>query len=651
MAETRDIKVPDIGDLDEVEVIEVLVEPGREVELEDPLITLESDKASMDVPSPLAGKIVSVEVKLGDKVGEGHVIARIEVSEAAGRQETFAEQQPADEAPADEAPADGAKRPAEEPKPSREASAGGRDEDSRPGSHRAEGRAQPQKPQTPQKPRTSQTAQAPARPKEHSYDFDLLVLGSGPGGYTAAFRAADLGLRVCLVERYPSLGGVCLNVGCIPSKALLHAAKVIDEARAAEEIGLRFAAPEIELDRLRGWKDGVVERLTSGLGGMAKRRQVEVVTGHGELVGSHEIRVSQAAEEDAAEGAERTITFAQAILAAGSHSIELPFLPNDDPRVFDSTGALALAEVRQRRRVVGGGIIGLEMATVYAALGARVSVVELLDGLMTGADRDLVKPLRKELEPRLEHLWLATRLTEAKAQKNGIKVSLEGEGAPNGALFDALLVAAVGRRPNGRRIGAAAAGVEVEESGFIATDEQMRTNVPHIFAIGDLTHGPMLAHKATHEGKVAAEVAAGRKSGFEARVIPSVAYTDPEVAWVGLTETEAKERGVEYEKGTFPWSASGRALGMARAEGLTKLLFDPETERVIGGGVVGPGAGDLIAEIGLAIEMGADAQDIGLTVHPHPTLSETVAFAAEAFEGTITDLYLPKQKRSRRNRV
>ncbi|REJ74162.1 MAG: dihydrolipoyl dehydrogenase [Acidobacteria bacterium] len=650
MAETRDIKVPDIGDLDEVEVIEVLVEPGREVELEDPLITLESDKASMDVPSPLAGKIVSVEVKLGDKVGEGHVIARIEVSEAAGRQETFAEQQPADEAPADEAPADGAKRPAEEPKPSREASAGGRDEDSRPGSHRAEGRAQPQKPQTPQKPRTSQTAQAPERPKEHSYDFDLLVLGSGPGGYTAAFRAADLGLRVCLVERYPSLGGVCLNVGCIPSKALLHAAKVIDEARAAEEIGLRFAAPEIELDRLRGWKDGVVERLTSGLGGMAKRRQVEVVTGHGELVGSHEIRVSQAAEEDAAEGAERTITFAQAILAAGSHSIELPFLPNDDPRVFDSTGALALAEVPQRLLVVGGGIIGLEMATVYAALGARVSVVELLDGLMTGADRDLVKPLRKELEPRLENLWLATRLTEAKAQKNGIKVSLEGEGAPNGALFDALLVA-VGRRPNGRRIGAAAAGVEVEESGFIATDEQMRTNVPHIFAIGDLTHGPMLAHKATHEGKVAAEVAAGLKSGFEARVIPSVAYTDPEVAWVGLTETEAKERGVEYEKGTFPWSASGRALGMARAEGLTKLLFDPETERVIGGGVVGPGAGDLIAEIGLAIEMGADAQDIGLTVHPHPTLSETVAFAAEAFEGTITDLYLPKQKRSRRNRV
>ena len=650
MAETRDIKVPDIGDLDEVEVIEVLVEPGREVELEDPLITLESDKASMDVPSPLAGKIVSVEVKLGDKVGEGHVIARIEVSEAAGRQETFAEQQPADEAPADEAPADGAKRPAEEPKPSREASAGGRDEDSRPGSHRAEGRAQPQKPQTPQKPRTSQTAQAPERPKEHSYDFDLLVLGSGPGGYTAAFRAADLGLRVCLVERYPSLGGVCLNVGCIPSKALLHAAKVIDEARAAEEIGLRFAAPEIELDRLRGWKDGVVERLTSGLGGMAKRRQVEVVTGHGELVGSHEIRVSQAAEEDAAEGAERTITFAQAILAAGSHSIELPFLPNDDPRVFDSTGALALAEVPQRLLVVGGGIIGLEMATVYAALGARVSVVELLDGLMTGADRDLVKPLRKELEPRLENLWLATRLTEAKAQKNGIKVSLEGEGAPNGALFDALLVA-VGRRPNGRRIGAAAAGVEVEESGFIATDEQMRTNVPHIFAIGDLTHGPLLAHKATHEGKVAAEVAAGLKSGFEARVIPSVAYTDPEVAWVGLTETEAKERGVEYEKGTFPWSASGRALGMARAEGLTKLLFDPETERVIGGGVVGPGAGDLIAEIGLAIEMGADAQDIGLTVHPHPTLSETVAFAAEAFEGTITDLYLPKQKRSRRNRV
>ncbi|MEJ2384587.1 MAG: dihydrolipoyl dehydrogenase [Xanthomonadales bacterium] len=468
-----------------------------------------------------------------------------------------------------------------------------------------------------------------------SYEFDVAVIGAGPGGYTAAFRAADLGLRVALVERYDALGGVCLNVGCIPSKALLHTAAVIDQAAALAAHGVSFGEPQIDLDRLRGFKDGVVGKLTGGLAGMAKQRKVEVVQGRAEFAGPHELLVKQA-------DGERRIGFANAIIAVGSQSLELPNMPWGDPRLMDSTAALELEDIPERLLVVGGGIIGLEMACVYDALGSRVTVVELTPNLMPGTDPDLVKPLQRRIAKRYEAIHLETRVTRIDIADDALVAHFEGkhEGKQD---FDRVLVA-VGRTPNGQRINAQAAGVTVDERGFIAVDRQMRTNVPHIFAIGDVVGQPMLAHKATHEGKVAAEVCAGEKSAFDARVIPSVAYTDPEVAWAGVTEAEARAAGLEFEVGKFPWAASGRALGNDRSEGFTKLLFDRETDRLIGAGIVGPQAGDLIAECVLAIEMGAEAADIGLTIHPHPTLSETVGLAAEVFEGTVTDLYVPRKK-------
>jgi dihydrolipoamide dehydrogenase len=468
-------------------------------------------------------------------------------------------------------------------------------------------------------------------------DTELLVLGAGPGGYSAAFRAADLGLRVTLVDRWPVLGGVCLNVGCIPSKALLHAARVITETREMAPHGLSFGDPTIDLDRLRAWKDAVVTRLTGGLAGLARKRKVTVVTGSGRFASAHQLEVT------AADGSLSTIGFQQAIIATGSEVVTLPFVPHDDPRVIDSTSALGLSRVPERLLIVGGGIIGLEMATVFCAFGARVTIVELMDQIIPGADPDLVKPLLARLRTSCENVYLETKVTAVDAGGEGLVVRLDGPGAPDRATFDQILVA-VGRRPNGRQIGAEQAGVQVDDRGYIPVDKQMRTNVAHIFAIGDVVGQPMLAHKATHEGHVAAEAAAGRNSYFDARVIPSVAYTDPEVAWVGTTEEEAKAAGVKYGKAVFPWAASGRALSLGRDEGTTKLLFDEATERIIGCGIVGPSAGDLISEVALAIEMGADAADVALTIHPHPTLSETIGLAAEAFEGTITDLYLPKRR-------
>ena len=607
MADPIRIVVPDIGDFDSVDVVEVLVSPGEHVDVDAGLITLESDKASMEVPSPHCGVVLEVAVSLGDKVGEGDLIVILDAdneSHPDHRVERPRHPHAPPETPGATSSVDAAPEPP------------------------AEEKAVPAEVVTPSPVST---------PKD--VDAEVLVLGAGPGGYTAAFRAADLGRQVVLIEPYSNLGGVCLNVGCIPSKALLHAARVIDEAAGFAAHGIDFGEPAIDRGKLGGWKNEVVGRLTGGLAQLAARRKVDVVRGHGRFSGSHEVEI-----EDA-DGGRRTLTFGQAIVAVGSRPAMIPGLPEGDPRVWDSTDALELDpdfEPGGRLLVVGGGIIGLEMATVYAALGYRVTVVELLPELLTGVDRDLVRPLQRRLAKRLENIHVNTRVTAVKAQKNGLMVSMEGEDAPGSGLFGRVLVA-VGRRPNSDRFGAEAAGVHVDEQGFVPVDDQQRTNVPHIFAIGDLVPGPMLAHKATHEGKVAAEVAAGEKSGFEARVIPSVAYTDPEVAWVGLTETEARENGTAYEKGTFPWGASGRALTLGRPEGLTKLLFDPGTGRVIGAGIVGVNAGDLIAEAALAIEMNADATDLALTVNPHPTLSETVAFAAEAYEGTITDLYLPRR--------
>ncbi|HEX6761017.1 MAG TPA: dihydrolipoyl dehydrogenase [Propionibacteriaceae bacterium] len=466
---------------------------------------------------------------------------------------------------------------------------------------------------------------------------EVLVFGAGPGGYSAAFRAADLGMKVVLVDRGERLGGVCLNIGCIPSKALLHAAKVIAETKEMAANGLSFAEPQIDVDKLRGWKDGVVKRLTGGLAGLAKQRKVEVVRGTGVFTSMNQVQVT------AEDGSVKTVSFEQAIIAAGSEPMTLPFIPNDDPRVIDSTGALELDGIPQRLLVLGGGIIGLEMATVYSELGARITVVELMDQLIPGADKDIVTPLTKRITKQYENIYLKTKVTAVEAGDDGLRVRFEGAAAPDTETFDKVLVA-VGRRPNGRSIGAENAGVLIDGSGFIQVDKQQRTNVPHIFAIGDIVGQPMLAHKAVHEGKVAAEVAAGKPSFFDATVIPSVAYTDPEVAWAGVTENEAKAAGVKYGKGVFPWAASGRSLSLGRDEGITKVLFDESNDRIIGCGIVGPNAGDLIAEAAIAIEMGADAADIGLTIHPHPTLSETIGMAAEAFEGTITDLYLPKKK-------
>ncbi len=592
MSESIKVTVPDIGDFDKVPVIEVLVGVGDTVEKEQSLVTLESDKATMEVPSPVAGVIESLEVKLNDEVGEGDLLAVVKAT--------------ADETEGEAPPEERAQAPAVE-----EATDSGQE-----------------------------AAPAPA-PADDSgeHDFDVVVLGSGPGGYTAAFRAADLGLKTALVERYPSLGGVCLNVGCIPSKALLHTAQIIDEAAAMAEHGVQFGDPKIDLERLRGFKDSVVDRLTGGLGGMAKQRKIEVIQGVGSLTGPHAMNIESSGE---GEGGQRSISFSKLIVAVGSQSVELPGIPWEDPRVMDSTGALDLEDIPQRLLVIGGGIIGLEMACVYSALGSDVTVVELLPQLMTGADPDLVRPLQKRISGRYKAIYTGTKVTSVKVADDGLVAYFEGDKAPESETYDRVLVA-VGRSPNGNKFGADKAGIEVTERGFIEVDGQMRTNVPHIFAIGDVVGQPMLAHKATHEGKIAAEVCAGEKSAFDARVIPSVAYTDPEVAWVGVTETEAKEAGADYGVGKFPWAASGRALGIGRPEGFTKLIFDKATNRIIGAGIVGPHAGDLIAECALAIEMGAEAADIGLTIHPHPTLSESVALSAEVFEGTVTDLYIPKR--------
>jgi dihydrolipoamide dehydrogenase len=604
-----EVKVPDIGDFKDVPVIEILVQPGDHVEKEDSLVTLESDKATMDVPSPEAGTVKELKVKVDDAVSEGSLILTLDA--AAGE---AAESKPAPEAKAAQAAPAATTAPETPATPASEQVA--------------------QKQATPSQP----AAVAPlAAADQGDVHGQVVVLGSGPGGYTAAFRAADLGLKVVLIERYDSLGGVCLNVGCIPSKALLHAARVISEAEEMSEFGVAFSKPKIEVDKLRSWKNGVVERLTRGLAGLAKQRKVQVVNGTGKLVSPRMIEVQTP------DGIKK-ISFDSAIIAAGSEVTRIPDLPYDDSRLMDSTDALKLTELPKRMLVIGGGIIGLEMATVYDALGTKISVVELADGLIPGADRDLIRPLQKRIEKRYEGIYVKTRVAALTAQKSGLKATFEGDNAPDPQVYDRVLVA-VGRRPNGKQIGAEFAGVNVDDRGFIPVDKQMRTNVANIYAIGDIVGEPMLAHKATHEGKLAAEVIAGHKVAFDARTIPSVAYTDPEIAWMGLTETQAKAQGIAVEKATFPWAASGRALATARDEGITKLLFDKSSKRLLGAGMVGPNAGELIAETVLALEMDADAEDIGLTIHPHPTLSETVFFAAEIAEGSITDLYMPKKKR------
>ena len=622
MSNRTEIKVPDIGDFDKVPVIEVLVAEGDTIEEEQSLLTLESDKATMEVPSPRAGKLVELKVSEGDEVSEGDVIGIVEVEGDESGEDSESEEA----------------REAEEGKASEERKGTGEGESEQDAEDKSDQRGSPETGN--RKPETGDSETGNRKPEtkssEGDYDFDLVVLGSGPGGYSAAFRAADLGLKVALIERYESLGGVCLNVGCIPSKALLHVGQVIDSAAAMADHGVRFGEPKIELDALRDFKNGAVEKLTGGLASMAKKRKVEVVTGNGKFNGAHELAVDDGDDT-------RKVTFAKCIVAAGSRVIEIPGLPWGDDRVMDSTGALELEEIPERLLVIGGGIIGLEMACVYRALGSKVTVVEMLDQLMAGADPDLVKPLQKHMKKLGVEFYLKTKVAEVSAGDDALSVKFEGENAPEATEFDRVLVC-VGRRPNGDLIDADKAGVKVTDKGFIEVDGQMRTNVSHIFAIGDIVGQPMLAHKASYEGKVAAEVAAGEKRAADARVIPSVAYTDPEVAWTGITEREAKDKGLDFGVGKFPWAASGRALGMDRTEGLTKLMFDEKTGRLIGGGVVGMHAGDLIAEIGLAIEMGATAEDIGLTIHPHPTLSESVMMAAEMFEGTITDLYAPKKK-------
>ena len=598
-----DVVCPDLGDFKDIPIIDVLVKVGDSIEIDTPLVTLETDKATMDVPSSAAGTIVELLIGKGSRVSKGTLLVRLESAAAATPPPSAPAQAPA-QPQAAAAPAKPAAAAAPAPAPASAA-----------------------KPTAPapavDEPAATRTAQ-------------LLVLGAGPGGYTAAFRAADLGLKVTLVERWSTLGGVCLNVGCIPSKALLHAARVIEEVHEMSTRGIVFGAPQVDLVKLREWRSSVVRKLTGGLAALAKQRKVEVVRGEAKFVSPHVIEVTAA-------GKSETIRFEQCIIAAGSESVRLPFLPQD-PRIIDSTGALELPDNPGEFLVIGGGIIGLEMACVFDALGARVSVVELTPQLIPGCDPDLVRPLEKRIKSRYAEILLNTRVVAVTATAEGVQVTMEAQGgARSTKRYDHVLVA-VGRSPNGGRIAADRAGVQVDKAGFIATDKQMRTNVPHIFAVGDIVGQPMLAHKAMHEAKVAAEVAAGQKSYFDARVIPSVAYTDPEIAWAGLTETSAKAQNIEYEKSSFPWMASGRSLSIARDEGFTKLLFDPKTHRVLGGGIVGTNAGELISEVALAIETGADAADIGLTVHPHPTLSETVAMAAEAFEGTLTDLYLPKKR-------
>jgi dihydrolipoamide dehydrogenase len=577
MSKTVEVRVPDIGNFKDVEVIGIPVKPGDIIQLDDTLATLESDKAALDIPSPYSGVIKEIKIQLGDKVSQGTPLLILEQTSAA-------------------------------------AVAAVEDED-----------------------RNQVTPSALLNaPAGEVIDTEVLVLGAGPGGYTAAFRAADLGRQVMLIERHANLGGVCLNVGCIPSKALLHVAHIINEAHTVSAHGVSFGAPEIDRAKLLDWKNSVINKLTGGLAGLAKQRKVKVMQGVARFSGSHEACVETATGTV-------TIRFQQAIIAAGSRPVEIPGFPYDDPRLINSSGALALADIPAKMLVIGGGIIGLEMATVYAALGSQISVVELMDGLVPGCDKDLVRPLEKIARQRYAAVYLSTKVTKIEALDEGLKVWFEGAKAPEFEIYDRVLVA-VGRRPNGLLIGAENAGVKVDERGFIAVDKQQRTNIPHIFAIGDIVGNPMLAHKATHEGKVAAEVAAGHKAAFDARTIPSVAYTDPEIAWMGLTETQAKADGIAYEKAVFPWAASGRSLSLGRDEGLTKLLFDPTSKRLLGAGIVGPNAGELIAEAVLALEMDCEAADLALTIHPHPTLSETLNFAAEITEGSITDLYFPKKK-------
>ncbi|MBN1379053.1 MAG: dihydrolipoyl dehydrogenase [Gammaproteobacteria bacterium] len=579
MSKELKVEVPDIGEFTDVDIIEILVAEGDQVNKDDSLITLETDKASLEVPSPATGKVNKILLQVGQKVSKGSPILLLTVEETVTEQNAPSPSQP------------------------------------------------------------HQQAQTIALPSgiESDIHVEVVVLGSGPGGYTAAFRAADLGKSVALIERYPNLGGVCLNVGCIPSKALLHTAQIINEAAEMSEHGVSFNKPKIDLLKLAGWKDSVIKKLTGGLAAMAKQRKVQIINGNGRFLDAHRIEVE-------GKDGKQIISFENVIIAAGSQPVKIPGFPHDDKRMLDSTDALLLTDAPKRLLVVGGGIIGLEMAMVYAALGSKITIVELLDGLIPGCDRDLVRPLEKIIKARYENIYVGTKVTAIKATGNGMEVSFEGSKAPAKDLFDKVLVA-VGRKPNGHNIGAENAGIQVDERGFIPVDKQQRTNITHIFAIGDIVGQPMLAHKATHEGKVAAEVIAGHKTFFDARTIPSVAYTDPEVAWTGLTEEQAKKDGIEYEKAAFPWAASGRSLSLGRSEGMTKLLLDKTNRRLLGAGIVGPNAGELIAEASLAVEMGSDMEDISLTIHPHPTLSETINFAAEIAEGTITDLYIPKRNK------
>ena len=595
---TSEVKVPDIGNYTNIPVIEVLVKAGDTVAKDQGLITLESDKATMEVPSTVAGTVKEVKVKVGDEVSEGSVVATIDsVGDSAAPKAESKAATPAAPAKAETPKADKlAPAKTEVPAPKAASSSG----------------------------------------RKADIECQVCVLGSGPGGYTAAFRAADLGQNTVLIERYATLGGVCLNVGCIPSKALLHASRLIDEASHASDIGITFGEPKIDLPKLAAFKDKVVAQLTGGLASMSKQRKVTVVQGVGKFISPNEIEVET-------KDGKKLVYFEKCIIAAGSQSVKLPGFPWDDPRMMDSTGALVLKDVPKKLLVVGGGIIGLEMACVYDGLGSEVTVVELLDQLMPGTDPDLVKPLATRLNKRYAGIHLKVKVSKIEVTKEGLKATFEGEKAPQPQVYNRVLVA-VGRSPNGKKIDAEKAGVQVTDRGFIPVDKQMRTNVPNIFAIGDIVGNPMLAHKATHEGKVAAEVCAGQKSEFVARVIPSVAYTDPEVAWIGVTESEAKKNDLKIGVGKFPYAASGRAIGIGRTEGFTKLIFDEATHRIIGAGIVGPNAGDLISELALAIEMGAEAADIALTVHPHPTLSESVGMAAEVYDGTITDLYIPKKK-------
>ncbi|MDY0146903.1 MAG: dihydrolipoyl dehydrogenase [Halothiobacillus sp.] len=590
MASLETIKLPDIGVSGKVEIIEVLIEAGQTVEAETSMLTLESDKATMEIPAPKSGKIVELLVKVGDQVGTGDPIATMESATESAGESAHAAAEPAPSAPKAEATA-------------------------------------------------AATAAPVAAPSDINADHqcEVIVLGAGPGGYTAAFRAADLGKKVILIERYEKIGGVCLNVGCIPSKALLHVSGILNETREMGSHGITFAEPKIDLDGLRGFKNGVIDKLTGGLKQLAKQRKVTILQGVGQFASANHIRIT------AADGNQTTVQFEHAIIAAGSQPVKLPFIPHDDPRVIDSTGALELADIPRRMLIIGGGIIGLEMAQVYASLGSKITIVELADNIIPGADKDLVRPLLKDIKKRYENIYLGSKVTGVTATTEGLDVTFEGKSAPATDRFDKILVA-VGRSPNGRKLNLEAAGVTVDQRGFIPVDARMQTNVPHIFAIGDIVGQPMLAHKAVHEGKVAAEVICGMKSAFTPITIPSVAYTDPEIAWAGKTEDQLKEEGIAYEKGAFPWAASGRSLSIGRDEGLTKALFCAETHRLLGVGIVGPNAGELIAEAVLAMEMGADMSDIALTIHPHPTLSETLGFAAEMAEGTITDLLPPKKR-------